>query len=85
MDESEAVKMDLQAVQDRLWFVVSCLVFYWSLPLTVAFGEWSHSYSNRNDIFVWCVDTLETKQTRTIFPRLVVTRQILAVSYDLVS
>ena len=77
--------MDLQAVQDRLWFVVSCLVFYWSLPLTEAFGEWSHSYSNRNDIFVWCVDTLETKQTRTIFPRLVVTRQILALSYDLVS
>ena len=61
MDESEAVKMDLQAVQDRLWFVVSCLVFYWSLPLTVAFGEWSHSYSNRNDIFVWCVDTLERR------------------------
>ncbi|QDZ21586.1 PlsC domain-containing protein [Chloropicon primus] len=56
----------MKAIKDKMSFLFAMLIFYWSFPLTVAFGtDWSLSYKARNDIFFWTAFLLGFFKVRT--------------------
>ena len=54
----------MPGLREKATFLLSVFVMYWSLPLTVAFGEWTNSYKCRNDVFAWTLFLLRFFKVR---------------------